>query len=205
MDSEALVQLALNMLSCSQKELAVRLGVSPTQISKWKKGEHISHEMEERFRAIVKIGDRNPSFVLWAGSLEDAIKWENLIHFLADSALQGAETGYDTYPLNDEMGLLCWETFHVLREMGVEIPARFPEELDMEYNVDLDDDDQKLWSLLDENPYSLVIRNIYNSLNDVYGFYAAYVSELMDDDEIKPIQAKLDGGSVPTAGAARGG
>jgi predicted negative regulator of RcsB-dependent stress response len=25
------------------------------------------------------------------------------------------------------------------------------------------------------------------------------------DDEIKPIQAKLDGGSVPTAGAARGG
>ena len=46
MRSEALVQLALNTLSCSQKELAMRLGVSPTQISKWKKGEHMSFEME---------------------------------------------------------------------------------------------------------------------------------------------------------------
>lgn len=36
MDSEAWVQLALEELGCSQKELALRLRVSPTQISfKW--------------------------------------------------------------------------------------------------------------------------------------------------------------------------
>ena len=40
MDSEALVKLALSHLQCSQKELATRLDVSPTQITKWKKGEH---------------------------------------------------------------------------------------------------------------------------------------------------------------------
>jgi transcriptional regulator with XRE-family HTH domain len=34
MDGEAFMQLALETLSCSQKELARRLGVSPTQISK---------------------------------------------------------------------------------------------------------------------------------------------------------------------------
>ena len=39
MDSEAFVQLALAKLACSQRQLATRLGVSPTQISKWKQGE----------------------------------------------------------------------------------------------------------------------------------------------------------------------
>ena len=182
MDSEALVQLALNTLSCSQKELAQRLAVSPTQISKWKKGEHMSREMDERIRAITKIGDKDPSFVLWAGSLEDATKWEKLIHFLAEAAQEGAETGYNTYPLSDEMGLLCWETFDVLRGMGVAIPPKFPEELDVNYDTDFDDDGEELWSMLNENPYSSTIREIYHSLNDVYGFYAAYVSDLIDDD-----------------------
>jgi transcriptional regulator with XRE-family HTH domain len=33
------IELALATLGSNQKELATRLGVSPTQISKWKKGE----------------------------------------------------------------------------------------------------------------------------------------------------------------------
>ncbi len=37
MDSQALIELAIKHLSCTQKELAHHLGVSPTQISKWKK------------------------------------------------------------------------------------------------------------------------------------------------------------------------
>ena len=183
MSSESLVELALNALSCSQKELAVRLGVSPTQISKWKKGEHMSPEMEKRIRAITKIGDKHPSFVLWAGSLKDARKWEKLIHFLAEAALESEETGYDTYPLQDEMGLLCWHTFDTLREMGVVIPSTFPEELDVDYEADVEDD-QSLWSKLEKNPYFSVIWKIYVSLNDVYGFYAAYVSDLIDDEAL---------------------
>jgi len=41
MFSEDLIKLALKIMSCSQKELASQLGVSPTQISKWKKGEYM--------------------------------------------------------------------------------------------------------------------------------------------------------------------
>lgn len=188
MDSEALVELALETLSCNQKELALRLGVSPTQISKWKKGEHMSHEMEEKIRQIVKIGDKNPSFVLWSGSLQEANKWEKLIHFLAEMANDAAETGYDTYPLNDEMDNLCWHTFYVLREMGVELPKKFPAELDIDY----DSDSKDPWDLLDENPYSTLIYNIYKSLNDVYGFYAAYVAELLDDDDLELMGTSAD-------------
>lgn len=181
MVTEALVQLALNQLSCSQKELAVRLGVSPTQISKWKKGEYMSSEMEERFRAITKIGDKHPEFVLWAGSLENATKWETLIHFLAELVREAEETGFSTYPLYDEEGLLCWHTFHTLRQMGVELPLKFPEELDIDYDADLEDE----FSLLHDNPYSSAIYKIYHSLNDVYGFYQAYIDGLMDDDRLE--------------------
>lgn len=181
MESEALVQLALDILSCSQKELAIRLGVSPTQISKWKKGEHMSREMEEKLRAITKIGEKDPSFIRWVGSLEEAIKWERLIQYLADVAQDNAETGYSTYPLQNEDGTLCGNTFHVLREMGVTRPAEFPDGLDCDYE---DADGAELWVLIEANPYSNLIYNIYESLNNVYGFYAAYLAELTCDDEL---------------------
>jgi len=181
MKSEAFVQLALDILSCSQKELAVRLNVSPTQISKWKKGDYMSPEMEEKLREITNIGDQDPAFVLWAGSLESAMKWKKLIHYLAEVAREDAKTGYNTYPLEDEIGILCWDTFDTLREMGVNLPKEFPKELDVDYEAD---DYEEVWDLIENNPYSDLISKIYNSLNDVYGFYAAYVSELIYDDEL---------------------
>ncbi|MDP2142696.1 MAG: helix-turn-helix transcriptional regulator [Gallionella sp.] len=181
MNSDAFVQLALNTLSCSQKELAIRLGVSPTQISKWKNGEHLSSEMEEKLRAISNIGDKDPWFVIWAGSLEKANKWERLIHYVAESARDGAETGYNTVPLDDEDGTLCWGTFHVLREIGITLPNDFPKELDIDYEKI---DSENFWTLIENNPYSAVIYEIYMSLNDVYGFYVAYIAELIDDDDL---------------------
>jgi hypothetical protein len=155
--------------------------VSPTQISKWKNGEHMSDEMEKKLRTITKIGDADPSFVLTSGSVQDAIKWERLIHYLAEYARDSAETGYDTYPLNDELGLLCGETFSVLSEMGVALPKEFPKELDLDLkNADGD----KIWGAIEEKPHSNLIYAIYKSLNDVYGFYAAFISELFDDEEM---------------------
>jgi transcriptional regulator with XRE-family HTH domain len=193
MGSEALVQLALNTLSCSQKELALHLGVSPTQVSKWKKGEHMSREMDERIREVVNIGDRDPEFVLWSGSLEDADKWEKLILFLARWAQEDAETGYDTYPLRDEDETLCWSTFHTLNAMGIKFPSRFPEELDLDCEQVMSGsgaDPERLWDLLQTNPYSALIYQIYQSLNNVFGFYAAYVAEFINDDELNLYDTK---------------
>ena len=78
-DSIAAVDLALKVLGCSQKELAVRLGVSPTQISKWKKGEYISSDMENKISALTNIGELRPSVVMWAGSTKAAKQWTKLL------------------------------------------------------------------------------------------------------------------------------
>ena len=98
-----------------------------------------------------------------------------------------AETGYDTYPLRDDGGLLCWHTFHTLRAMGVELPKRFPEELDIDYDRAADEaDSDRFWDLLlCRNPYSALIFELYEALNNVYGFYAAYVAPLMNEDRLE--------------------
>ncbi len=179
--SKEIVQLALKTLSCKQKELAVRLGVSPTQVSKWKQGEYMSLEMEEKFRAFLDIGEQDPAVVLWTGSLEAAIKWERLIRYLADLAHDNAETGYSTYPLTEENESLCWQTLHTLTEMGISIPPEFPQELDFDY---LDEDLEDAFERIEENPHTSLMYEIFKSLNDVYGFYTAYVSDLMDDDDL---------------------
>jgi transcriptional regulator with XRE-family HTH domain len=57
MYSESLIKLALLKDKCTQKELALKLHVSPTQISKWKAGETMSSEMENRVRELTGIGN----------------------------------------------------------------------------------------------------------------------------------------------------
>lgn len=179
-DAGALVQLALNTLKCNQKELGERLTVSPTQITKWKKGEHMSTDMEKKLRALAQIDeDVIPTFVLRAGSPEAAEKWERLIEYLATLADESAETGYDTEPLRDDLSLLCWRTFEILTDIGVDIPP-FPEELDVDYEEAPDE----FFELLHGNRYASLIYSIYKSFTDVYGFYMAYVYEVIFDDEL---------------------
>jgi transcriptional regulator with XRE-family HTH domain len=186
MDSEALVLLALEMLSCNQKEFAEHLQVSPTQISKWKKGEHMSREMEDRIRTVLGIGDRDARFILETGSLTNAMKWEALIHYLAQIALEEQETGYDTSPLHDEVGLLCWQTFDTLKNIGVSLPKTFPAQLDIDYSTIADSEEhESFWEALLQNPHADLIFSIYKSLNNVYGFYAAYVMELVFENGLE--------------------
>lgn len=182
------VELALDVLGANQKELAARLGVSPGQISKWKKGEYMSSDMEDRIKELTKIGDMAPSVVHWAGSVRSAKKWERLFSYLAKVAEEGAETGYNTFPLRDEMGLLSWSTVHTLNQMGVDAPKKFPEELATWESEDSE------WDPIDQNPYSSLIYKIYKSLTDVYGFYAAYVAELIhsNDDLLNTDAANIE-------------
>lgn len=179
MSAKAWVQLALKGLGCSQKELALRLGVSPGQISKWKSDEHMSFDMEAKFRELTGITDHFPDFVLAAGTIEEAGKWEKLILHIAELAQELGETGYITAPLDDEPDLLCWKTFSTLESMGVSIPDFFPIELNSIINTPYYDE---IYENIDNFHYKLILE-IFKSLNDVYGFYAAYISELVNDDD----------------------
>jgi len=197
--SEAWVELALKTVRCNQKELARHLGVSATQISKWKNGEYMSDDMEKKFCALLKVDDVHPEFVLWAGSFADAAKWDQLIHRLADDAEFAAESNYEIYGLNDDLGLLCLRVTKTLSDMEVEPPRAFPKELDAYFSGSdtkpnklgaQDDDDASdedvdaLHKLLDKNPYTALIREIFASLTGVWAFYAGYVESLLNDDEL---------------------
>lgn len=191
MNSSAYIDLALKILKLNQKELAKVLDVSPTQISKWKKGEYISFDMQEKFRQLLALGELEPEFVLLAGSIENAQKWDKLIRFIAESVRENAETGYDTTPLYEELELLSRSTFNILEKMGVRIPTSFPSELDLNFDDSEIEDDieaeihiENIFDAIENNPISSTIDQIFSSLNDVYGFYAAYISDLMYEDNL---------------------
>jgi transcriptional regulator with XRE-family HTH domain len=75
-DNTHLVELALKATGMIQNQLARKLGVSPTQITKWKQGEYMSTAMEGKIKALAKIPeDLEPLLVVWAGSIEAAEKW----------------------------------------------------------------------------------------------------------------------------------
>ncbi|WP_110960658.1 helix-turn-helix transcriptional regulator [Acidovorax sp. ST3] len=184
MSTKSLIALAIARQGCSHKELALRVGVSPAQISKWKNGEYISMDMRTKLVELADIGSNHPDFVLLAGSVRDAEKWAILLRYLADMAAQQAETGYHTYRLEEEeeADLLYWHTFYVLQQMGVEIPKPFPPALEFDYQ-----DSDALGECLDDmfcQPHVALIMAIYKSYTDVYGFYAAYVDHLIEELEL---------------------
>jgi transcriptional regulator with XRE-family HTH domain len=199
MSNSALIQLALSVLDCNQKELAQRLNVSPAQVSKWKNGDYMSYDMQAKLSGLIGIEDMDPDYVVQAGSVQDAQKWMRLLKFLAEWVAEDNESGYHAYLLEapEEETLLCWKTFNTLKEMGVDIPQRFPEELDFEYEdwITSDESEKRLDELFSHSHVSVII-DIYKSYTDVYGFYAAYVSELiheldLDDTSADGIESEL--------------
>jgi hypothetical protein len=64
--------------------------------------------------------------------------------------------------------------------LGIHIPSVFPGDLIALCDSACDDDD---FDVAIENFYAATILKIFKSLNDVFGFYAAYVMELIDDDD----------------------
>jgi transcriptional regulator with XRE-family HTH domain len=184
--SQAWVELALKTLSCTQAQLAEHIGVSPTQITLWRKGEHMASDRETRFRKLLKAGDRlQPEVILWAGSIADARRWEQVIAYLAEAADDYAETGYDTEDLTDPLGLLGYNTILVLTEMGVARPTQFPPELAPFFSgrgkvtITSIPDTVPIHDLLRDNPYTSVIRRIFDALTDVSGFCSAYLDETL--------------------------
>lgn len=186
MDSDALIELALEKLGCTQQTLAKRLGVSPTQVSKWKGNgtEHMSSEMEKKIKALAGLDEgADAGFIRRAGGATEAEKWERLIHYLAELAEAGSETGYDTDPLTC-VGQLTWlpgQTLELLHKLGVKIPRPFPKKWDFDYGKA---SERKIETLLEE-PLVELISAGFKALTNLYGFHAAFVSGLMNDPALE--------------------
>ena len=185
-ESGYLIHLALKLLKCTQKSLAEKLDVSATQITKWKSGEYMSIDMREKMEEMLDLKGISPNVVLMSGSVENATEWLSLIYYLANLASEHSETGYVTTPLEgeDELESLGWSTFITLEDMGVTLPDSFPSELRIINNASDDDNSELVYFTVMDNPYASLIYNIYLKLNDVYGFYAAYLYKVMINEEL---------------------
>ncbi|UEA16933.1 helix-turn-helix domain-containing protein [Pasteurella canis] len=195
MNESSLIILVMKQLSCSQKELAITLNVSPTQISKWKKGEYMSFEMQEKLRALLNIDDMDAGFILSMGTIENAKKWHEVIVYLAELAYNSAETGYLPSPLVEEIELIIAQLFHCLISIDYPIPKTFPTELEG-FKTNAEEEDEFL-HILEENVFCYLISEIFKSYTNIYGFYTAYVMDVEQDlaeydDEIAQVFMNIE-------------
>lgn len=177
MGSGSLIRLVLQQAGSSQKELAAKLNVSSAQISKWKAGEYISFDMEQKLKTLAGIGDRNPDVVWWVGGIEQADKWARLFRYLADCAVDVAECSYKS-PLEDDAENLMRNVFYALREAGAVIPKTFPKDIDFDYAIDVEDNNESeelFLNLYEKNAYSSLIYEILQAYAQHYDFYIAYI------------------------------
>lgn len=175
--SLSMIELAMQILSCSQKELASKLSVSPTQITKWKKGEYMSFDMENKVRKLLDIGDLDPSVILAFGHISHAQKWQKVITQLAESANDNGETGFKVAPLIDETDFVLSNLVDSLRMIGYKFPLSFPPELENSYDNYINWSDSFIETIY-SNEFCSLIYSIFCSFVDVYSFYVAYISEL---------------------------
>ena len=177
------VELALKTLNCNQSQLAKNLGVSTTQISKWKNhNEHMSSDFDTKFRELCEIGETfNPGFVLAVGSLENAIKWEKSFKHIANLSNENSETGYNCDPLQDfdEFRILD-STHEALNILGMTLPKEFPIELDIDHDIeDMLDENGENYDLKYEkffnNIHIKTISDIYDSFVNIRAFYDVYI------------------------------
>ena len=184
MKSKSWVELASRILKCSQKDLAMKLKVSPTQITKWKNNEYMSRDFEERFEKITGLSKLkvNPEEVLKLGSVKDAKKWQKLVKSIADWVCENDETGMVCEPLKDEYDLLSVQTLELFVELGINFPSDIPQAL----NSDFDDDDEKFDDYFEhffKDKFSSTIMEIFTSYQNLYGFYSAYFyNDLMSNE-----------------------
>lgn len=181
-----LIELAMKHQECNQKELAAMLGVSPTQITQWKKDEHMSFAMRDKLGDLANLDGFDPTVIKVFGDPETAEKWLNLFIFLAEMADDDAETGYVSGLTDDEF--IDVHTVSTLTDMGVTFPKSFPEELDVDYKGLLDDEDdlgdEKYMKFM-EHPMVSLIKDLYDAAVDVNGFYYAYINHILHDERLR--------------------
>lgn len=189
MHVNSLIELAISGSGLGRKEISSELGISSQQFRKMTTQTYLPDEIELALRSLAGIGDMDPEFVKLAGGVCNAKKWAILMDHHADIAWEESEAGYDTYYFNSheyERPLLHYMTASALLQAGIPLPKPFPEEIDFpREHTHLDEDDWEARSkAYENNKHSSLIRALYLSLNDVYGFYAAYISELIDDEQM---------------------
>ncbi len=181
--SKVLVRLALKKLNYSQNQLAEMLGVSASQISKWKNhGEYISREYENKLKEACNIGDVSADLIIRFGSKENAFEWDKFFRMLADYAQENNETSYNCPQLIDyDEWDISLKISNILDELGINLPKEIPKNL-TEDNDELFDD-----------KYVRIISEIFESFTALDGFFHAYFQELGNNDDISENLMEIEG------------
>lgn len=181
-----LIKLALQLLSCSQQQLATMLSVSPTQITKWKQNEYMSIEMEEKIRELIDIGTLNPIFILSFLSTEKAKNWIELIIAIT----RKAEKEYNNqlpHLSNQEIETITAQFLETLYDLNYPLPIPYPDKLDNFIQDDSDIRCDPLNEWTENNDFCTLIHQFFSSFLHTHGFYTEHIENIQNTFPNSPL------------------
>lgn len=212
MKSKYLIETALKFNDINQKQLALELGVSPSQITKWKKGDKISDHMIDKINLMLPDSECMPLVLinhptgaenirLWVSIFERLVE-----HYFVDNE-NGIQLGY--YMEDNDVAK---ELLLAMSKGGVEIPILQPKEIaavkyaednclsdllsagwDEDYVISVD----HFWvSLLGESSECTQAFNLACSLVDntcdLLSYYRAYLEDFINELNSKSGSSMLE-------------
>ncbi|MCF2903263.1 helix-turn-helix transcriptional regulator [Pseudoalteromonas sp. OFAV1] len=170
-----IISLALENLNCTQKELAEKLSVSQTQITKWKNDEHMSHSMRADILDLIGLSEstHDLDLISFTGSVCEAERWKVLFDHIRELITLGTEHLYECEVLEDDEYGVPIKSIKILQRLGVDVPKILPEYIESKLMSD-ELDDEELEEILDL-PFVKIIVCAMKALVHISPIYSLYV------------------------------
>ena len=181
--SKYLIEVALRELGVNQKQLAEMLDVSTGQISRWKNhDDYISQDLTDKITTLCKLDNLSPEFVFIVGSINNAQRWEKVIHHCVEVACDFENVGVYGSILKDfDMPLISSQIAVTLEQLGVNFSDEIPDVVEVLFkDQDLDDDQ---WEAFSNIPQVNVISKLIEEYVVLENFHNAYIEELSNNHD----------------------
>ncbi|MFS1429015.1 hypothetical protein LMH73_018180 [Vibrio splendidus] len=197
-----LIESALTILGCNQKELAQKLNVSQTQISKWKSDEYMSEHYCNELKGLIGIGETEIDLFLQVKCPVVALELKVIIDSIVVAADENSASPYSVEAHSDyQSGMLSSKIIIAIQEMGVKISTPLNDEISAIHTLlvngaqDEDAFDSYL-EKIDSQRYFYFISKAAENFANLCAFHTAYVYDLDNvliglEEEVWSVESKL--------------
>lgn len=195
-----LIEAALTVLNCNQKELAQRLNVSQTQISKSKSDEYMSEDYRVKLSQLTGLEETDLSLFLEVKCPVAAVKLKEVIAKLIDLADEESESPYSVESHSDyASGMLPSMIVNALSKMKVSMPYPLVDEISAIHTLMLNDEADGYETFLEKvkcSRFFFMVSKIAEHFANLCAFYVAYIYPLDEslvgyEENVWAVEAEL--------------
>lgn len=188
-----LIEFALKMLECNQKELAIKLEVSQSQITMWKKGESISLASMKKIcdlLAISEVAAENLDIVEAVHGIKNYEAWISYIISVIHRNVNATESPVDIMcadSISEHPSHVAANALEAFVKCGVKFPNVLPDVIVQLSEVDLESIDYDLLETLEDQEESNTHYQLISSFTHALTAYLSVFIQLENESDCEDI------------------